>query len=366
MINKKHLSLLSVFIFTSIIGFVVFQNFTKTADALGDLLIVWKDTNGAIVPSGDPIFNIDDTKPGDMYTATVEVTNTTVFDRTVGVKGLKTAGLDQFADVLELIISESGNDLYGGTSPGGAKTFGDFFDDSLSPFGISLFTLGPGETVIFTFETFFPASSGNIYQLNTLTFDITIGTTIEIPQECSGITFDGEIIIGTAGNDKLDGKQKNDLIIGLEGNDKIDGEGGDDCIVGGMGNDKLRGGSGNDSITGNEGNDKIDGGSGNDTINGRDGNDDIDAGTGDDFVVGGIGNDKIEGSRDNDILHGGDGNDHMDGGSGLDQLFGEANNDTMKGGSDNDTLIGGTDIDNANGQTGTDTCDAEVESNCEL
>lgn len=53
-------------------------------------------------------------------------------------------------------------------------------------------------------------------------------------------------IIGTTGNDVLDGESENDLIRGLTGNDVINGGDGDDVIFGGGDSNTLTGGAGND------------------------------------------------------------------------------------------------------------------------
>jgi VCBS repeat-containing protein len=72
----------------------------------------------------------------------------------------------------------------------------------------------------------------------------------------SQITYAGQSLSGTAGNDTLEG--------GV-GADTLQGEGGDDSLVGGPGNDLLNGWAGSDTLTGGEGNDSIYGGDGTDT-----------------------------------------------------------------------------------------------------
>ena len=77
------------------------------------------------------------------------------------------------------------------------------------------------------------------------------------------------IVIGGNGN----GTQANDLILGSAGDDKLRGQGGNDCIVGGAGNDTLSGGNGNDIIIGGTGDDDLDGGQNDDYLHGGDGTD---------------------------------------------------------------------------------------------
>ena len=49
----------------------------------------------------------------------------------------------------------------------------------------------------------------------------------------------------------------NELILGTAGDDTIDGKNGDDCIVGGGGNDALYRGNGNDVLVGGPGSDNL-------------------------------------------------------------------------------------------------------------
>src|SRR6266567_3395394 len=60
-------------------------------------------------------------------------------------------------------------------------------------------------------------------------------------------------IIGSEGDDRIQGGNGSNLIIGLAGNDIIHGGTGDSIIIGGPGNDKLYGGAGNDVLVGGAG-----------------------------------------------------------------------------------------------------------------
>ena len=80
---------------------------------------------------------------------------------------------------------------------------------------------------------------------------------------------------------------------------------GDSTLVGSTGNDTLNGGNGNDTLIGNAGNDVLSGGNGNDTLNG---------GAGADTMLGGRGDDLL-------IWNPGDGSDRLDGGSGFDTML---------------------------------------------
>lgn len=103
--------------------------------------------------------------------------------------------------------------------------------------------------------------------------DDSDGDGILDPNDECPLLSTSNIIIGTAGNDKLVGTSGNDLIRGLGGNDSIRGQGGDDCLIGGDGKDRLDGGKGNDILYGGAGNDRLVGRLGNDTLDGEAGMD---------------------------------------------------------------------------------------------
>lgn len=82
-----------------------------------------------------------------------------------------------------------------------------------------------------------------------------------------------EEIIGTAGNDLLEGTEEPDRIRGLGGNDELFGLEGADVLEGGDGDDELFGGPGADSIEGGPGDDFLDGREGGDRLAGGPGRD---------------------------------------------------------------------------------------------
>ena len=77
-------------------------------------------------------------------------------------------------------------------------------------------------------------------------------------------------IVGTSGNDTLNGTPDSDSINGLAGNDTLDGQAGNDTVVGGVGNDMLYGGLGNDALNGGTGDDYLYGGTGGNSGAGND------------------------------------------------------------------------------------------------
>jgi len=184
------------------------------------------------------------------------------------------------------------------------------------------------------------------------------GTTGSIP---------GNPIVGTAGNDSLQGGDGADFIVGGLGNDTLDGVGGLDHLKGGVGNDYY---VANLNITSTDLDDTITEffDQGTDTVevvvefdqggiyfnvdmigdlfnveNLRlyDGAGTID---GVSWLLNGTGNalnNRIEGNAANNALNGKVGNDTLIGGSGNDNLRGEDGNDVLNGGPGNDTMIGG-------------------------
>ncbi|MGD8457075.1 MAG: hypothetical protein PVF83_11875 [Anaerolineales bacterium] len=83
------------------------------------------------------------------------------------------------------------------------------------------------------------------------------------PPECAGLMLDrfdpkdagsyGALVLGTAGNDNLDGDNSTgDCIVGGAGNDKLQGKGGDDILIGGDGDDSLDGGQDTDICYGGD------------------------------------------------------------------------------------------------------------------
>jgi hypothetical protein len=181
--------------------------------------------------------------------------------------------------------------------------------------------------------------------------------------------FVGRLLVGTAGNDLLNGDWANDTLSGNEGNDTIKAGDGADSIDGGTGNDDMAGGAGDDIYVvdspgdivrevADQGADKVittldhalsEGveqlqvgvdaragtkGTGNALDNLMQAND-----SGNELEGGG-GNDQIRGGGGKDSLYGGDGDDWIDAGDGDDLIVGGdgAGNDHYIGGSGQDTV----------------------------
>jgi VCBS repeat-containing protein len=71
-----------------------------------------------------------------------------------------------------------------------------------------------------------------------------------------------DVIVGSAGTDRIEGGGGDDLICAGAGADVVSGGGGDDRILGGAGADLLRGNAGDDRVEGGKGRDRCVGGGG--------------------------------------------------------------------------------------------------------
>lgn len=330
---------LALLLVVSFIAPKVFDS--STVQAIGDLSVDWG------VPAGSPIFTISNFAPGQSQSHIVSVKNNATTTRPVGVRGVKTSETGSISNVLNITISQNGSDLYGGTA--GTKTLSQFFTESSNLNGIPLSLLPPSASTNYVFKVEFNQSAGNEFQGKSITFDLKIGISVDIPTACLGIHFAGDPIFGTQGNDTIHGTNGNDLIFGFEGNDQIDGGNGNDCIVVLDGNTKIKGGNGNDIIIAGNGNNKIDGGNG------------------DDQITVGNGKNIVEGSNGDDIVTTGNGNNDVSGGNGIDRITTGNGNDNIRGDNGNDILIGGPGNDIINGGLGIDTCTGgEIVTNCEF
>ena len=257
--------------------------------------------------------------------------------------------------------------------------------------GILLIKLGPGEDIPLDLVK---QADGSI---------VAVGST----QTGTGLGI-GLVIIGTEGDDVLEGGVGDDTVIAFAGDDTLTGADGDDLLDGGVGDNIVQGDAGSDvallsgtladyavSILspGSGGQTFYDPGFGlqpGDIVNlvnqtGRIdrlagvekvrfvGNpsteaDDVEleltpAGllaaaalnfgqnyladsTVANSLVGGSGNDVLDGLSGPDTLEGAGGNDVLLGGAGNDSLEGGENNDALNGGAGNDTLVGGPGNDN--------------------
>ena len=106
------------------------------------------------------------------------------------------------------------------------------------------------------------------------------------PGDDSVYVVDGATVYGGSGADRIEGGQGPSRVISFGGS-------GDDVLIGSAGGDRLFGGDGDDVADGLENSDVLDGG---------DGDDQIDAGPGDDLVTGTEGSDSIDAGVGTDSL----------------------------------------------------------------
>ncbi|MFO0867489.1 MAG: hypothetical protein U0935_00955 [Pirellulales bacterium] len=155
------------------------------------------------------------------------------------------------------------------------------------------------------------------------------------------IISEAQIVVGTMGNDSLDGTNLTDLIFGQDGNDTIHGWNASDCLFGGAQDDILYGDNLDDLLMGGSSNDTLYGGADEDRLFGASGNDLLFGELGHDQLDGGLGNDQLDGGSENDTLNGGPGVDTVLGGASPDRLLirgNEAETDVLDGGADSDIL----------------------------
>jgi Ca2+-binding RTX toxin-like protein len=234
---------------------------------------------------------------------------------------------------------------------------------------LTIFTYAPDGTVL-SGPNFVNGTNGAFYfDIDGLDRDDIVVTYTEGNAQQSSPTGSNEdIFVQTLGLDRpgvtLQGTGNSERLIGTQGNDLINGGSGFDTILGGLGADTLDGGDKADQIYGGFGDDSLEGGSGADALYGEAGDDTLNSGdeadrlyggTGNDLLFGGWafgttvdglwgdeGNDTLYGETGYDLLDGGEGDDLLDGGDQADNLYGQSGNDTLGGGAGFDTLIGGT------------------------
>lgn len=163
---------------------------------------------------------------------------------------------------------------------------------------------------------------------------------------CGGLEV---TIVGTPGDDVIDGTAGHDVIAGLQGDDEIRGGDGEDVICGGIGDDYIEGQGDEDILFGDQGDDILDGGSA--------GCCDVPTNTGDDVLSGGQGNDELHSSdfpQAGNTLYGDEGEDtifvwrggqalgamnHAYGGNGNDTIYLYSGDATLDGENGDDVIV---------------------------
>ena len=222
----------------------------------------------------------------------------------------------------DTLLGDKGNDTLDGGAGDDDLTGG--YDDDVLTGGtgadIFRFRRGDGRDTITDFtsgEDLIDISRMNVWDISQLTIQaggtgIRIntgdGNYIELSGLAEGELTNADFILAapppppvvTAGADRIDGTDADDVFLASDGSDDLRGMGG---------NDTIQGGNGQDSINGGEGNDLLSGGAGKDRIRGDDGNDTI---TGDGEIIRGLGGEDqlvsidgasdLFGGADNDLL----------------------------------------------------------------
>lgn len=199
--------------------------------------------------------------------------------------GAEVYGFDNEADAVPDMYGNSGPNLF--ATNDNAEYSSDnivFFNDL---YDTPLFLTGPSLANPFTYFSHFPNSYVNGYNnitqsrfldemdrdsllivsdLSNANRENTWVRDVAQPLYVTGHYGDSAYIIGSSGNDKLQGNRENDTLEGFDGNDYLKGEGGNDRLYGDAGDDILRGGSGNDLLNDGAGHDLLIGGWGADVF----------------------------------------------------------------------------------------------------
>jgi|GEM_PF-998858 serralysin len=281
-----------------------------------------------------------------------------------GANRVATAGDDVYprnpASVFETVWDAGGNDTidlnrdFTLVLPGAAGKSITLFPGGASTFGGPYRVTDAGGMVRFeTADTLFIAPDAHI--------ENALGS------------FRNDTLVGSPGDDVLDGAIGDDSLLGLGGANILRGNLGDDTLLPGPDADMVDGGPGRDTVdfllvrdrpviadlargTSSDGTtdtlisiENIVGGFRDDTLSGDDGENRIDGRLGSDEIFGGGGADELLGGAGdgNDTLHGDDGFDTLDGGDGNDELHGDAGDDTLLAGPGADRMFGGADTDTA-------------------
>ena len=166
-----------------------------------------------------------------------------------------------------------------------------------------------------------------------------------------------ENVTGGSGNDLITGDWFGNLLLGLAGADQINGAGGNDTIRGGSESDTIDGGLGDDRLWGNSGSDTLNDAAGSDSVHGGSEGDVIDVWSGHDWIYGDSGDDRISVRGVDNHAFGGVGNDELlvshwfdspeagsnllDGGYGDDRLWAGPGSDVLLGGEGRDHFTAG-------------------------
>jgi Tol biopolymer transport system component len=175
------------------------------------------------------------------------------------------------------LLARGGNEFRPSFSPGGLRVT---FSYGIPPFGV---------TEIAVVRTDGTGLSGALAQAPD--DDDNAPDWQPIPYRCFG---QNPTIVGSYGDDLLQGTPGTDVIVGLSGNDTIKGANGNDILCGDFGEDRIFGGKGNDVLIGGPNSDELYGQAGSDRLYGGSPKTNQNKPNGKNLCVGGKGNDKVE------------------------------------------------------------------------
>ena len=338
-------------------------------------------------------------------------------DSLAGIQFLKFAdgSMHSMADIRQAALTgqaTSGNDLIEGYSTADTLTGGAGNDTLIGHGGADtyLFALGDGEDTIIESDG---AANKLVFGTGIATTSLRLYRTIEAPDDLiialpngtdsvvlkdqlsssgwSGVTrisfADGTVwdrdeiveqllaqpatpyadyLVGSDGNDSINGLAGNDFIEGARGDDQLTGGDGNDILSGGVGNDALHGGEGDDVLSGDEGVDTLDGGNGFDTADYSFSLDswNINLAAGTAAIIRTNGSAPVETLASIEAVIGGLGSDRITGDDGANRIQGGAGNDILQGGGGDDVFVVGGDedgIDAVDGGSGYDRIEAAAD-----
>ncbi|MFG2880065.1 calcium-binding protein [Streptomyces sp. NPDC048337] len=234
-------------------GKIVVSGVTEDSTARG---LVRYLVSGTTPPTADVSVTKDGATSlslGDAVTYTVRVTNNSTTTAATGV---------QLTDALS---GTAAGTVLGTTTTQGSCTT----TPTQATCALGTLPAGATATVTLTAE---PSRAGSLTDTATVSAqnDTTPGnntatrtTTVTNTRGCT--------IVGTSGNDTLNGGYGNDVICALSGNDTVNASFGNDTVHAGPGNDRVDGSYGNDTLIGGPGSDNLIGNFGTDSLNTVDG-----------------------------------------------------------------------------------------------
>ncbi|MEZ5841016.1 MAG: cadherin domain-containing protein [Hyphomicrobiales bacterium] len=318
-------------------------NDTLTGGMGADLVDGGAGTDTAVFAGNRADYVIGYDAATDTYTIADTVIDRDGTDTVVNVENFQFAdGTFTAATLLNAITGTAGNDTLTGTGgsdiiSGGAGNDtidGGGADDALVMTGAiadyDLVDNGDGSFTITDLRAGSPDGSDTFSNIEFLRFaDVTVAVS--------------SLVLGTAGNDTLDGTAGADVMFGNGGTDNLNGSEGADILIGGSGTDFVRYTADTTGVT-------IDLSTG----TGSGGLAEGDTYFGIERAVGGLADDLLIGDGDDNILYGRVGDDTIDGGAGNDSLFGDGGNDVVSGGAGGDQITGGDGADTLDGGDGAD------------